>query len=525
MEDNKETIHNKHNAVKKVSDRVGLATNYLTHNKIHEVEKENSAVEASHKAEEKVEDIYRYVKRYRKNKRQRQQKKAIKLEKKQLQATVNFQYQKFLEDNPQMKGQSLKKQIQKRIQKQRIKRQYAKAYQKKQYTKQLQGVTITTKEAKKLQEIIRKNGSFLMGVGTVTLILVMMMAMICSCGAILSDGVSIVLAGSYRSVPKEIDEVDLILSKLEMELQKEIHAIETEYPDYDEYSYHLADIGHNPFVLISYLSAVYSEFTASSVQLEVESLFDEMYELALTSTEETRTRMVTKLGVRTVTKTDIQILIDPVTGEEIEQEYEYEVEEEYEYEEEEQYTVSILEVKLLATDLDVVVDSRMNEEQKEMYRFYCETHGLIQQFDTPLDLYWYDYVSSYYGYRYNPISGVEELHRGIDIEVPMGTTIYAGMDGTVVTATYHEDYGNYVVIENSKGYMTKYAHLDSFEVRVGQNIVAGDVLGTTGTTGSSSVSQLHIECLYQGVYYNPLFYFECRQTIPLLQMRRALSGG
>ena len=118
------------NPVKKVSDRVGLATNYLTHNKIREVEKENSAVEASHKAEEKVEDIYRYVKRYRKNKRQRQQKKAIKLEKKQLQATVNFQYQKFLEDNPQMQVQSLKKQIQKRIQKQRIKRQYAKAYQK-----------------------------------------------------------------------------------------------------------------------------------------------------------------------------------------------------------------------------------------------------------------------------------------------------------------------------------------------------------------------------------------------------------
>ena len=51
MEANKETIRNKHNTVKKVSDRVGLATNYLTHNKIHEVEKENSAVEGSHKTE------------------------------------------------------------------------------------------------------------------------------------------------------------------------------------------------------------------------------------------------------------------------------------------------------------------------------------------------------------------------------------------------------------------------------------------------------------------------------------------
>ena len=77
MEDSKETIRNKHNAVKKVSDRVGLATNYLTHNKIHEIEKENSAVEASHKMEEKVEDIYHYVKRHRNRWQNYRKKKRI----------------------------------------------------------------------------------------------------------------------------------------------------------------------------------------------------------------------------------------------------------------------------------------------------------------------------------------------------------------------------------------------------------------------------------------------------------------
>jgi len=136
-----------------------------------------------------------------------------------------------------------------------------------------------------------------------------------------AGGISTTLAGSYMSVPAEIDAADLAFSELEKELQAEIDAIETTYPDYDEYRYNLASIGHDPFALISYLSAVHTEFTASEVQAEIEYLFDEMYELTLNPTEETRTRTVTKTGTHTVT--------DPVTGETTEEEYEYEVEEEY----------------------------------------------------------------------------------------------------------------------------------------------------------------------------------------------------
>ena len=154
------------------------------------------------------------------------------------------------------------------------------------------------------------------------------------------------------SVPAEIDAADLAFSELEMKLQKQINNIETDYPDYDEYRYNLDAIGHDPFVLISYLSAVHTEFTASDVQSEIESLFEEMYELTLNPTTETRTRTVT----------------DPETGEETEEEY----------------TVTILEVTLTATDLGVVVAGHMNEEQKEIYALYTETHGLTQQFYTCL---------------------------------------------------------------------------------------------------------------------------------------------
>ena len=228
------------------------------------------------------------------------------------------------------------------------------------------------------------------------------------------------------------------------------------------------------------------------MQSEIESLFEEMYELTLNPTTETRTRTVTKTGTRTVT--------DPVMGEE--------TEEEYEYEEEEEYTVTILEVTLTATDLSVVVAGHMNEEQKEIYALYNETHGLTQQFYTPLNLYWYSYVSSYYGYRINPVTGQEQFHRGVDIAVPTGTTVLAAMDGTVTTATYDASYGKYVVIEDSNGYCTKYAHMDTLSVSAGQTVTHGTTIGTTGNTGSSTGSHLHIECLYNGEYYNPLFYFD-----------------
>lgn len=467
--------------VKVVAGRVGAEYSNFTHGKVAEVEKENSAVEGAHKTEQTAEDVYHFVKRNHKSGLQRKKEKVARLEKKQFKKEVNFRYQKFLEENPDMQEKTLKKQMQKRLQKQRIKREYAKARRAGQAAKNTKeaaakSASFVTKVAKKMQEIASRNVSLLVTIGIFALILIMIMTAISSCGAMFSDGMSTTLAGSYMSVPAEIDAADLAFSELEMELQKEINNIETDYPDYDEYRYNLDAIGHDPFILISYLSAVHTEFTASEVQSEIESLFEEMYELTLNPTTETRTRTVT----------------DPETGEETEEEY----------------TVTILEVTLTATDLGVVVAGHMNEEQKEIYALYNETHGLTQQFYTPLNLYWYSYVSSYYGYRINPVTGQEQFHRGVDIAVPTGTTVLAAMDGTVTTATYDASYGNYVVIEDSNGYCTKYAHMDTLSVSAGQTVTHGTTIGTTGNTGSSTGSHLHIECLYNGEYYNPLFYFD-----------------
>ena len=496
--------------VKKMAGRTGSEFTNFAHGKVAEVEKENFGVEGAHKTEQKAEDTYRFVKRHYKNKEQRQRKKVAKLEKKQFKKEVSFRYQKFLEENPEMQEKTLKK----KRQKQRIKREYAKARRAGQAAKNtkeaaVKSANFTTTAAKKVQETAAKHASLLVTAAAFGVLLVMIMTSISSCGAMFMEGMSTTLAGSYMSVPAEIDAADLAFSALEMELQKEINSIETDYPDYDEYRYNLDAIGHDPFVLISCLSAVHTEFTAADVQGEIESLFDEMYELTLNPTEETRTRTVTKTGTHTVT--------DPVTGEE--------TEEEYEYEEEEEYTVTILEVTLTAKDLNVVVDGHMNSEQKEIYALYNETHGLTQQFYTPLNLYWYNYVSSYYGYRINPVTGAEQLHRGVDIAVPTGTGVLAAMDGTVTTAAYDSYYGNYIAIEDSNGYCTKYAHLNTLGVGAGQSVKHGDTIGTTGNTGSSTGSHLHIECLYNGEYYNPLFYFEAGEGTLYGETGAPGSGG
>ena len=512
----KEKPFKQDNPVKRMAGRAGAEFTNFAHGKIAETEKENSGVEGAHKTEQKAEDAYRFVKRHYKGREQRQRGKVAKLEKKQFKKEVNFRYQKFLEENPEMQEKTLKKQLQKRLQKQRIKREYAKAVRTGQAAKNTKEAAVktanfTTTVAKKLQEMAAKHASLLVTVGACALLLIMIMTSVSSCGAMFSNGMSTTLAGSYMSVPAEIDAADLAFSELEMELQKEIDSIETDYPDYDEYRYNLDAIGHDPFALISYLSAVHTEFTAADVQGEVESLFDEMYELTLNPVTETRTRTVTKTGTRPVT--------DPVTGEETGEE------EEYEYEEEEEYTVTILEVTLTAKDLNLIAAGHMNSEQKEIYALYNETHGLTQQFYTPLNLYWYNYVSSYYGYRINPVTGAEQFHRGVDIAVPTGTGVLAAMDGTVTTAAYDSYYGNYIVIEDSNGYCTKYAHMDTLSVSAGQAVKHGDSIGTTGNTGSSTGSHLHIECLYNGEYYNPLFYFEAGEGTLYGEANAPGSGG
>ena len=486
---------------------------YFVHRKIAETEKDNSAVEGAHKTEQRAEDVYHYMKYHRKSKAQRKKDRLDRLQKKQVTADMKLEYEKFLSENPHLKGNSPKKQLQRQLQKQRIKREYAKVRRagaeaktaKETFTKTANAATGI---AKKLQEIAAKNKTLIISIGIFALLLVMIMSALSSCGSMFLGTVTTTLATTYLSLPAEIDAAELSFTQKEMELQNTIDAIETDHPGYDEYDYNLGAIGHDPFTLISYLSAVHTEFTAADVEHEVQELFDAMYSLTTEEMEETRTRTVTKTGTRVVTNADGTTST-----------------EEYEYEEEEEYTVKILRTTLTVIPLESMTAGRMDSEQSELFAAYMETKGGLQVFGTPVDYYWYYYISSYYGYRKNPNTGAEELHRGVDIAVPTGTDVYAAHDGTVTEAAFDAYYGNYVVITDSKGYTTKYAHMDSVTVSAGQSVTKGDPIGKSGNTGSSTGSHLHIECLYNGEYYNPLFYFEAGEQTIYGETPGATGGG
>ncbi|MEQ6355586.1 M23 family metallopeptidase [Lysinibacillus sp. M3] len=110
------------------------------------------------------------------------------------------------------------------------------------------------------------------------------------------------------------------------------------------------------------------------------------------------------------------------------------------------------------------------------------------------------YISSKMGQRWG------ELHRGIDIARPNNYNILASDNGVVVAAGVSGSYGNRIVIDHHNGYTTLYGHLSSIEVKVGQVVEKGSVIGIMGSTGNSTGTHLHFEVEKNGSLENPLTY-------------------
>ncbi len=118
-------------------------------------------------------------------------------------------------------------------------------------------------------------------------------------------------------------------------------------------------------------------------------------------------------------------------------------------------------------------------------------------------------MASGYGMRMHPIYKRMKLHTGMDFSAERGTEIYATGAGKVIHAEIsRRGYGNNVIIDHGYGYQTLYAHMSSFEVRVGQEITRGQIIGYVGNTGTSVAPHLHYEVIKDGQKVNPVnFYF------------------
>jgi murein DD-endopeptidase MepM/ murein hydrolase activator NlpD len=113
-----------------------------------------------------------------------------------------------------------------------------------------------------------------------------------------------------------------------------------------------------------------------------------------------------------------------------------------------------------------------------------------------------------YGMRIHPIYKTLRMHTGVDFTAPTGTPIYAPGNGTVTKVERSRyGYGMMVVIDHGYGFETLYAHLSSFNVRVGQKITRGEIIGFVGNTGVSTAPHLHYEVHRNGRAVNPINYF------------------
>lgn len=118
------------------------------------------------------------------------------------------------------------------------------------------------------------------------------------------------------------------------------------------------------------------------------------------------------------------------------------------------------------------------------------------------------HLSSGFGMRLHPVYKVKKLHTGIDFSARVGTPIYASGAGTVTKLSNSlQGYGKQVEIDHGFGFVTKYAHMSEFKVKLGQKVKRGECIGYTGNTGTSTAPHLHYEVIKNRKKVNPIHYF------------------
>jgi len=118
-------------------------------------------------------------------------------------------------------------------------------------------------------------------------------------------------------------------------------------------------------------------------------------------------------------------------------------------------------------------------------------------------------MASGYGWRSDPFTKARKKHYGMDFTAPRGTPIYASGDGKIIRADQRSSgYGKHVRIDHGFGYISLYAHMSKYNVRKGQKVKRGDLIGFVGNTGRSQAPHLHYEIHKNGKKINPInFYY------------------
>lgn len=353
--------------VKKVAKKgVDTATGFA-HQKVHQVEKDNSGVEAAHKSEEAAERLHHFVKGRKKPKD-----KSARAEKRGGEDQKSSRL-KFSESEGGTAENAAEPSLKKKQPQPpptaaggETKTVGAKFYQKKQYkdayaaakrgqkagtdaSKQAAAATntITEKAKAAVQEIVVKNKTLWVGIGSGILLIMVMLGAFSSCGAAIQGTSSTFVGTTYPSKDADMKGAEEDYLELEKELDGQIRQMESTHPGYDEYRYQLDEIGHDPYQLISHLTAVYEQFTRGQVKPVIMELFKQQYVLKVWETIEIRTRTVTSFN--------------PITGRVTSHT--------------ERYEYKILNILLKNKGFDTVARKNMNQKQTGRYDAYNMTYG------------------------------------------------------------------------------------------------------------------------------------------------------
>lgn len=128
-------------------------------------------------------------------------------------------------------------------------------------------------------------------------------------------------------------------------------------------------------------------------------------------------------------------------------------------------------------------------------------------------------LGSPYGHRTDPIAGVRAMHEGIDFNADTGTPVVVAADGVVLSAGYHNDFGNMIDVDHGDGLISRYAHLSRLNVKAGQMLRRGELIGAVGSTGRSTGSHLHFEVRMFDVAQNPALFLQKGEEFALLKRR------
>ena len=365
--------------IKKVAKKgVDTATGFA-HSKVHQVEKENSGVESAHKSEETLEGLYRFSKSRKKTReKSARAEKKVTTEKKSSRLKFSENEGGTAEEAAEMplkkkppqppptdaEGEAVKIVGSKFYQKKQYKDAYAAAKrgQKAGSTASKQAATAANTLAEKakaaVQEIVVQNKTLWAGLGIAALMLMLIMGAFSSCSAAIQGTGSTFIGTTYPSKDADMKGAEEDYLELERKLDEQIRQMESTHPGYDEYRYQLDEIGHDPYQLISHLTAVYEQFTRGQVKTVIKSLFEQQYLLKVWETIEIRTRMETRVGIRPTIDAFGNVSMETYT-----------------YQEEVEYEYKILNVLLKNKGFDTIARKNMDRKQTGRYDAYNLTYG------------------------------------------------------------------------------------------------------------------------------------------------------